>query len=376
MEKRHVRSSRGQAVALCAALIVVAVGWWSVSAVAAQVIARPVTDLSSLTPRQRQIFQQAINPSNGFLTKELHAEFWSPIIQKFGTPTEQDIAKLKSVFDAIAGAGLNFQRETWRSAVLSARAGKVTHTKDYFAAQRRVRELKVSGLPVATAEQAAANGDRVLLAAATKSPLRSGAKTFYITEDLAQRVIAGLDGALARVARLANPQWSDTSGVKETRYDDLGIAMLTNEPFVRKEHKLALAAGQTTQQVILTRTLSADRVILLAVSGVASSKFQANVDADLVGAAAAAFRAMGGRSTGPAAYQTFQGRHSVSENGAAVVAGKTMFASLRAIFRPKRRDLVQVLALGPDVGTTAVMREQLEVNLMLTGSSQSTAHDH
>src|ERR1700732_2754151 len=104
-------------------------------------------------------------------------------------------AGIPEMSEVAASFGNAFQRETWLSAILSARTGRVTYTPGYLSAQLRVRELTA----LSVQSQSAANGDRILEAAAARQPVKGKNNSIYITEDLASRMVAGLDGSKVRL---------------------------------------------------------------------------------------------------------------------------------------------------------------------------------
>jgi hypothetical protein len=72
-----------------------------------------------------------------------------------------------------------------------------------------VRDLTALPVQRGLLDQAAANGDRLLEAAAARQPVQVKDKSVYITEDLASRIVAGLDGSIACLSRLMDPVWSE-----------------------------------------------------------------------------------------------------------------------------------------------------------------------
>lgn len=344
--------------------VVLAFVCWAAD-VSGQISTRPASDLSGWTPRQREIFQQTMSP-NGHLTKEQHQEFWAPVRQKFGNPSQAEVAQLKAAIDAATTVGLVFQRETWSSVILSARAGKVVQSPGYLPARRRVQELAAKGLaPSNEINQAALNGDRVIEAAASRSPIQSAGRTMYVTEDLANQIIAGLDGMLARVTRLMNPVWSDAVTKNEVRYDDLGIALLTEEPFTRRNDNVQ-ASGGTLQSATLTRVIDDLTAISVSVSNVSPTAFMASVDADLTNAVSGSLRAIGAKPIGGSSVQDFRGHRSIVAAGTLIMDGKHLSVSQRAFFRHKRRSLMLVTAIASHPIKADAVRESLELNLMLT----------
>lgn len=281
------------------------------------------------------------NPEGGFINKELHREFWAPFIQKFGSLTAKNVADIRAMIDAMAGAATTFHRETWSSAILSARAGKVTYTTGYMNAQRRVRDLAVPPAQRGLLEQAAANGDRILEAAAARQPLQTKDKSIYITEDLANRIVIGLDGAIARLARLINPVWSETPSIRESRYDDLGIAILTDEPFcTRGSNARDDWGGRFAAHYAHScgeRGYSVNGECYEA-PGDAS-----NIDALLSRVATSAFNAIGATMTTNGIYQNFRGHRSFTAVGKASIGGRIAFISQRIVFRANRRTLSKSL---------------------------------
>jgi hypothetical protein len=290
---------------------------------------------------------------------------WAPIIQQHGSVSEKDVADIRAMIDVAVGVGIAFQRETWSSAILSARTGKVTYTPGYLSAQLRVRNLTALSVQRGLLDQAAANGDRLLEAAAARQPAQVKDKSIYITEDLAIRIVAGLDGSSARLARLMNPVWSEKPPVLETRYDDIGLAILTDEPFTRADQIVGIAGQTDTRLTTLSRTVSAGTALTVSVfkPPVATS----NVDALLSNVASSGFSEIGAKMTTTGMYQDFRGNRSIIATGKASTGGRTYFISQRVTFRVNRRTLTTVLAIAGDLMASQLARESLELNLMLIG---------
>jgi len=79
----------------------------------------------------------------------------------------------------------------------------------------------------------------------------------------------------------------------------------------------------------------------------------------------AAFTGMGSKPLGEV-YDSYQSHDAVVATGQVTVSGKAVAVSFRAVLRPERGDLVQFIALAPDLANAGVMRETLERNVMLT----------
>jgi len=130
-------------------------------------------------------------------TKQLHSEFWGLIL----TRIRADPRMIEASFIAGMNKGLSLQIAFWESLRLSAESKRVVITEDF----RRLR----NNYPTSEITSDYADmQDKMLLAAATGEPftLRDG-QLSYITIEIADEKLAGMNKLQARFRLLFNPHW-------------------------------------------------------------------------------------------------------------------------------------------------------------------------
>ena len=320
----------------------------------------------SMSERQREILRQVMSPNGGFINKQLHTEFWQPVLLKYGKISNSELAAIKSVADATMGVALNYQRETWASVAASAREKKVAFTPGYAAARQAAETPTSGGLPVdlGALKRAVENGDRLVRAAASGESMNANGQTFYVTEELAKRVLEGLDGAIARAARLMAPEWSDSVARSEYRHDDLGLAILSDQPFNRSEETVQVQS-KPMKIVQLSRDLNASEHI-----GIAVTKLAANLAASSAADVATrsglkSLESIGAQQVGSTILSQFRGATSATVNGRAVADGQVVWISSRTLYRDGRAQMLQVMAIAPDLIKAIALREGAENDIRL-----------
>ncbi len=275
-----------------------------------------------LTARQQEIFSQ-IAPVDGVLTEELHREFWSYVPESIRNDANAR-AELQQQVSRILPEALQFQKETWLSIKMSAEGGKVIYSPDYQAAKQRVMNDEIETFRE-QAKQGAVSAEQMIQAAATKRSFSTKNGSIYLTPELAQTVLGGLDGSLARIEKLSNPVW--ISGRKEFRYPEAHVTLLSDVPFSVDRSSLTAENGRTAHVVSLMNE-SADGI-----AGVSFMDFGgqwSDADKAIMNTAKKAFAGTGAVPVSIAA-STWRGRRSVLGTGPANTSQGTMYVSLRVV---------------------------------------------
>lgn len=194
--------------------------------------------------------------------------------------------------------------------------------------------------------------------------MNANGQTFYVTEELAKRVLEGLDGAIARAARLMAPEWSDSVARSEYRHDDLGLAILSDQPFNRSEETVQVQS-KPMKIVQLSRDLNASEHI-----GIAVTKLAANLAASSAADVATrsglkSLESIGAQQVGSAILSQFRGATSATVNGRAVADGQVVWISSRTLYRDGRAQMLQVMAIAPDLIKAIALREGAENDIRL-----------
>ena len=213
---------------------------------------RPQVAQDDLTPRQMEIIQTVLSVE-GFITEELHEEFWSSVPSAIRTDAATRADFILFIDGAIA-AGVRFQRESWASMKLSLDAARVVKSPGYEIAKKSALNSSSLHQYKQQAQQAVANAEAMIKAAAEGEPFQTSRGPMYITPELVTQVLAGLDGSVARFRRLANPDWKES--VTEHRYPEAHVAILSQVPFSLERQEVAVENGKTVKIVTLTNRLN------------------------------------------------------------------------------------------------------------------------
>lgn len=159
---------------------------------------------AKLSPRQIEIIQTVLNP-NGYISKELHSEFWGlmPVELK---NDKQAVNAMMYFIEKNFVLSTQFTQEGFASMKASIEAGQVVKTPGYDLARDK---FYTSVPPQARPkiQKSIDNAEGMITAAAEAKPFQSNRGTIYITLKMVNQVIAGLDDSFSRASRLMNPEW-------------------------------------------------------------------------------------------------------------------------------------------------------------------------
>ena len=201
------------------------------------------------------------------------------------------VAAIVASLERVSVSGIRFQREAWTSMRLSLHARRVAKTTNYE--RMKAAMMTASSLPgyPEQTDTAVMNAERMIEAAASGQPFASDRGTFYVTEELVDGVLAGLEGSLHRFQRLANPIW--IMDVDERRYADAHVRILWDGPFNREIDEITLEGGRRGTIRMLQSRLSEREFVQL---GFTQFEGQwAEPEAAAINVARAALEAMGVR---------------------------------------------------------------------------------
>ncbi|MEO0249955.1 MAG: hypothetical protein ABIN58_10600 [candidate division WOR-3 bacterium] len=158
-----------------------------------------------LTPRQQQIFK-SILAVDAELTKEQYDQFWA----NFPKLTPEQRKELYKKLEPVMLMDLERQRGAWMSAKETIKQKKIVYVPDYEKATSKM-EKHYENDPVGTIRVTIAKKetDALLKAALTGKPMKKGKEDVYITKELVDQVLAGIDGSYDRVKRLMAPEWGE-----------------------------------------------------------------------------------------------------------------------------------------------------------------------
>ena len=193
--------------------------------------------------------------AEGWLTADDHKRFWAPILPQLNSP--EVLAEVRQTMDRLVGLSMRFQLETWRSIQLSEREGRVVKTPDYEDAKRAVMSDSVMGAQSASGIQ---NAEGMLQAAASKSAFNTAQQgQIYLSADMIERTLSGIEGSSCRIRRLFDPEWKDQA--TEYKYPAAHVAILNDCPLTVEQTQITTEQGITAKMVTLSYGLSAhDRI--------------------------------------------------------------------------------------------------------------------
>jgi len=277
-----------------------------------------------LTSDQQQILRTTMN-AEGWLTADDHKRFWASILPQLNSP--EVLAEFRQTMDRVVGLSMRFQLETWRSIQLSEREGRVVKTPDYEDAKRAVMSDSFIGAQAAPGIQ---NAEGMLQAAASKSAFNTARGQIYLSADMIERTLSGIEGSSCRMRRLFDPEWKDQA--TEYKYPAAHVAILNDCPLTVEQSQITTEQGITAKMVTLSYGVSAhDRI---GVTFTALRGQWLDPVASLTNAARATLAGMGIPDTHPAV-MTWRDHKTAVASGSATLSQGLIGAAVRAIEGPE-----------------------------------------
>lgn len=313
-------------------------------------------EFSKLSPRQNEIMRTTL-AADGWLTEDMHREFWAqiPVADRWNP------AVGKLLLEQIGAEGLDFQRETWKSIMLSLQAGRVIKSPNYDAAKARMLASPSSTMLQEQNATGIKNAERLMNAAANKSPVVIPSGTFYVTNEIVRRTLAGLEAAHCRWQMLVNPKWEPK--VEETKYADAHVRILSECPFRREYQDVTIEFGKKARLIMLFYAASQNNQ--LAVEFMATGTQFAVPQQSVAHIAQAALNGMGLVDVKPI-ISRWRGRTSAEASGSVVSSQGTIYASVRVADAPEHQGAWAFLAVTSDFMIEAqARRNALEASTQL-----------
>ena len=176
-----------------------------------------VTKSFSLTPNQLEVLGIVMNV-NGKIDKYLHSRFWKDVdnSQELATFLETSGIQAKIIRE-----GLNYQRELWKSALVSYERKQVFKSESYLNAKKdmnffinntikNIQNLNERNAVKNQMRISMANSQGLLEAAAAHKPL-IGVQgiTVQIDKERIVYVLKNIDSSFLRIEKLLNPNWKE-----------------------------------------------------------------------------------------------------------------------------------------------------------------------
>jgi len=183
-----------------------------------------------LTPEQQTILHTTIN-AEGWLTAEEHKRFWAPILPQLKNP--EAVGAWRRTMDRFVGLSMKFQLETWKSLQLSEHEGRIVKTTEYEDAKHAVLADPLLGAQSGIAIQ---NAEGMFQAAATKSAFSTVRGPMYLSADMIERTLSGIEGSFCRIHRLGEPKWKDEA--TEYKYPAAHLNILNSCPLAVEQSQI------------------------------------------------------------------------------------------------------------------------------------------
>lgn len=166
-----------------------------------------------------RVYFAEVNETGGYVTQKLHEAFWNLMRLKYDEKTCEEMAiKTIETLEILK----NFQQLTWESAKQSYFSKTIEKTKDYEQLKNR---LNAQGSNYFSPQSMIEHSSKIILAAATRNPLDLGNGKFYITPELIEENLIGIQGSFERLKLLMTPSWENA--YKEYILPKLNISLLS-----------------------------------------------------------------------------------------------------------------------------------------------------
>jgi len=307
-----------------------------------------------MTARQKDILMTAIN-ADGWLTETMHREFWAAVPKDIKSDPKA-VAFIVATMEQGSLSAVQFQREAWGSMKKSLAARKIVRTPNYEKAKSAV--LASSTIPQyrQQSEAGVRNADAMIEAAATGKPMVSQRGTFYVTEELVERVLTGLDGSIHRFRRLTNPVWS--AKVEEYPFPDVHVRILWDGPFRKEVSDMKVENGRTAKLVMLSHQVSEKDYVQIGFVGMQGRWTDPENAASRT--ASSSLKAMGISGVSPLTSR-WRSRVSAEASGTVMTSDGPINASIRIVEAPEHGGFWQITGISAGSRIEAIgLRETLE----------------
>lgn len=329
--------------------------------------ARAEADLSA---RQWGIWEAAFK-IGGYLSKEMHAEFWSTMPEA-GFKNDQDRdAYIKRLERATLGY-LTFEQEVWNSRKASQEAGQFVQTPAYETAKA---EALAALDEISTQNDWKADiksEDETIKPGAELSLALDPANPFHITASMMDQTLADIEKSQARIRKLANPVWAGKP--VDQVFPDLHVKILWDGEFTKGAPYQTDLDGKKVDAVAIFYRMSIDKIIVLRFLKLSTGPVEPSEDAsrtvslsmETYGIVLPTFHAVEsewrGRMTASG-----QGATKVKSMAAGEETGEMLTVSSRAVVLEEENAilLISVATQGTKDPTAGQIRERLEEKLQI-----------
>jgi ABC-type sulfate/molybdate transport systems ATPase subunit len=173
---------------------------------------------NAMTEKQMMIFHQVLNVDQGKVTKQMHTDFWSDVPDKDDVVNYMETTGLMA---KITKDGMNYQKELWKSALISYQNNQVFKSNDYIKARDTMNDFinRVSkNIPDPNERQQVVMQMQVSMENSAELLRSAGARMNFqtvqgpiieISEERLKFIIANLERSFVRIEKLLKPEWVD-----------------------------------------------------------------------------------------------------------------------------------------------------------------------
>ena len=173
---------------------------------------------NAMTEKQMMIFHQVLNVDQGKVTKQMHTDFWSDVPDKDDVVNYMETTGLMA---KITKDGMNYQKELWKSALISYQNNQVFKSDDYIKARDTMNDFinRVSkNIPDPNERQQVVMQMQVSMENSAELLRSAGARMNFqtvqgpiieISEERLKFIIANLERSFVRIEKLLKPEWEN-----------------------------------------------------------------------------------------------------------------------------------------------------------------------
>ncbi len=303
-----------------------------------------------LTPEQQTILRTTLSVE-GWLTADEHKRFWA-VMPEPRSP--EVVAAWRRTMDRLVGLGMKFQLETWKSLQQSEHEGRVVKTAEYEDAKRALLADPFLGPQSGRAIQ---NAEGMFQAAANKSAFSAVGTPMvgtpmYLSADMIERTLSGIEGSFCRMRRLTEPEWNDQT--TEFKYPTAHVNILNDCPLTMDQSQITTEQGVSAKTVMLSYGVSAQERFQISFTSLRGG--WVDPIASLTNVARAALVGMGIHDTHPLV-TTWRDHKTATSGGSASLSQGSISASVRVIEGPEVQGSWTLAAISS--------QSQLEAQILL-----------
>lgn len=176
------------------------------------------SELIAMTQNQMMIINQVLNVDQGKVTKQMHADFWNDV------PDKDDIVgfmETSGLMAKLTKDGMNYQKELWKTALISYQTRQVFKSDDYLKAKdivldfinrvsKNIPNLEEREQVITQLEVSMQNSDELIRSAASRTNFQSlQGPVIEISEDRIRFIISNIENSFERIDKLLNPNWEN-----------------------------------------------------------------------------------------------------------------------------------------------------------------------